>query len=446
MSAKQEQWGSNFGFVMAMIASAVGLGSIWRFPYIVGTNGGSAFIILYIFLIIVVGIIGMSVEVALGRNSGVDAIDAYTKHAPKSKALGYMGILTGFILMSIYSVLGAWVLHYVMQSLLFNLTSLPSDHFYQFITSYEPSLWQLLFILMSAAIVSAGVSKGIEKYSSLINIILLVLIIIVTIRSVTLPGAMEGIKYLLKPDFAKLIDSNVWLMAIGHAFFSLSLGAGAAITFGCYVKKETNIIKSSAITGFTTLGMALLMGFAIFPAVFAAGAKPDSGPGLLFEVLPHVFANIKGGSIFAILFFIATFLAALTSTFSMIESLIIRIMTVTKAKRTTVTWSLTAILIVISLPMSLSYNLLSGVILFDRNLMGNVEFLIDKILMPLNSIILLIIAGWFWKSKGILQELSNNGSIRLPMQNLMLWAIRVILPLFILIILLKPLVEYLVAK
>lgn len=442
MSSPKEQWQSYFGFLMAVIASAVGLGSIWRFPYVVGSNGGSAFILAYVFLMVFLGIIGMATEIAMGRHSGVDAVDSFIKITGKGKILGYIAISTGFLLISIYSVLGGWVLNYLYQSLIFRVTSLPSDYFNTFISSLQPVFWQIIFIILCLIIVSSGVSSGIEKYSIHMNILLFIMIIIIAIRSLTLPGAEKGVQFLLQPDFSKLKDSNMWLMAAGQAFFSLSLGSGSMISYGCYLSKKSPILISSAITGLATILIAILMGFAIFPAVFAVGANPTSGAGLLFDVLPLVFARIAGGWLFAILFFTATFFAAITSAISMIEPFIQRIINVKNISRKSATRKVAFFLILVSLPMSLSFGKLSHIQLFHKSIFDNVDFLLDKIMMPLNSVIVLIITGWFWRPKGILSELSNNGTIKLPASFFLLWMIRIIVPTIIIIILLKPLLNY----
>ncbi|NIZ19546.1 sodium-dependent transporter [Entomospira culicis] len=443
MSAKEESWSSNFGFMMAMIGSAVGLGSIWRFPYMVAQSGGSAFIFIYVTMMLVVGIIGMAVETALGRNSGVDAVDSYAKIAPKSKILGYIPVLTGFLLATIYTVLGGWALSYFAQSLFFQLGN---NDFEAFRVSQEPLFWQILFLFLTMLILSLGVSKGIEKYSTLMNFLLLGMILIIVFFSLQLEGAMAGVYYLFTPKFEAFKDPTIWLMATGQAFFSLSLGSGAILTYGVYVDKKSPILRSSAITAIASIVMALLMGLAIFPAVFAMGQEPNAGPGLLFVTLPLVFNKMPGGAIFAILFFAATVFAALTSSVSMIEPALRRISNQMNISRTKTTWSLFAILVVLGAPMALAPGLLSSVKILGLNLFDTMNFLIDKIMMPFNGIVTFILAGWLWKKRGIVTELLGEEKSNSAFGTFLLWLVRLIAPTLVAIAVLKPLYDYIITK
>jgi neurotransmitter:Na+ symporter, NSS family len=438
MSTKNEQWSSNFGFLMAAIASAVGLGSIWRFPYLVGIYGGSAFIIMYTFVIMIVGILGLAAEIALGRNSGLDAVESFTLLTPKgsvlhyiSKVLGYLGVITGFILMTFYSVIGGWILFYLFKSLSFQLDTLAVDHFRSFIASDAPIYWQMLFIGCTVFVVGQGVSSGIERYSKWMNILLFSLIIIIALRSVSLSGSSEGIYFLLRPDFKIFLDPSVWLVAVGQALFSLSLGMAIMVTYGSYLPKSANILQSSFVIAISTVFIAVLMGFAIFPAVFAMGFSPDSGPGLLFVVLPQVFNSMPLGGIFAILFFAATLFAALTSAISLIEPVIARLMKVFSWSRKRATSVLTIILLLISLPVAMAHGRTSSITIAELNLFDALDFLTDKILLPFNLVVIFIFVGWVWGKRGFLLELSNQGSLKIPAPKLLLWMIRLALPFLV---------------
>ncbi|NIZ41224.1 sodium-dependent transporter [Entomospira entomophila] len=438
MASQKDEWSSHFGFLMAAIASAVGLGSIWRFPYLVGSYGGSAFIIMYTLLVIIVGVLGLAVEIAIGRNGGTDAVHSYTAIEPKSKFFSYIGIFTGFIIMTFYSLIGGWILYYLFISITFSLSSLPINHFDQFIASDTPLYWQLLFIGLTSFIIMKGVTKGIEKYSKSMNILLFILIVVITVRSVTLPNSIEGIRFLINPDFSIFKDKSVWLMAIGQAFFSLSLGMAIMVTYGCYVPKSINIAKSSFVVALSTLFIAILMGFAIFPAVFAFGFDPASGPGLLFNVLPQVFAKMNvGGPIFAILFFIATFFAAITSTISLIEPVIARTIKVTGFSRIRSTLIVTMVLILVSIPVAFSFGRFQHITIFGNSIFDALDFVTDKILLPFNAIVTFILAGWFWKSNGLINEITNQGSIKIPFQKISIWMIKVVLPALIGILLMS---------
>ncbi|NIZ19547.1 sodium-dependent transporter [Entomospira culicis] len=446
MAEQRAQWSSHFGFLMAIIASAVGLGSIWRFPYLVGSNGGGAFILVYTLIMLFVGIIGVSVEIAIGRHSQSDTITSYVRLAPKSKPLAYIAIGTSFLLMTMYSVLGGWVLHYLYLSISGEITQLDAHHFRHFTQSYQPIFWQFIFIVASASILIGGVNKGIERYSIWLNILLILILFIIIGRSLTLPGAMEGVRFLFYPDFHKLTDANVWLSATGQAFFSMSLGGGVMITYGGYLDKKSNILRSSSIAGLTTIVMALLMGLAIFPALFAMGESPTEGPGLLFNLLPRVFAQMPAGGLFATLFFLATFFAALTSGASLIEPLNASFIQTQKIKRSTGVWLIALSTFVISLILALSQHANSKLLINDITLFDALNFIIDKLFFPFNALVALILAGWFWKKRGIIHELSNQGSLKLPFPKLLWWGIRYILPILISWIVLKPFIDYLIKK
>ncbi|NIZ19541.1 sodium-dependent transporter [Entomospira culicis] len=435
MSSQKEQWSSNFGFLMATIASAVGLGSIWKFPYLVGSNGGSAFIIIYTILIILIGILGLSVENSVGRFGGTNVVDSYAKIHPKAKWLGTIALLGAFLVFLIYSVLGGWVLHYLFKLGTFQLQNVAtSTYFSSFMQSDEALIWQILFTLATMWIVGQGVAKGIEKYSTVMNILLFALIILVAIRGLSLPNAKAGIDFLLKPDPSAFSNPKIWLTATGQALFSLSLGMGIMVTYGSYVPKQSKILKSSLIVSFSTLIMAILMGFAIFPALFAMGFSPEGGAGLLFIVLPEVFAKMSGGTIFAVAFFVATFFAAITSAVSIIEPIVSYLMHKFNLSRKKATISLTLITLVLNTPIALAHGRFSGWTINGKNLFNTLDFLTDSILLPLNTLIVVILAGWFWKKRGFLTELSNQHSLKLPYPTVLLWIVRILIPLTILII------------
>lgn len=316
-SESRGQWGSNFGFIMAAAGSAVGLGNIWRFPYVTGQNGGGAFVLIYVLCVILIGLPLLYNEVALGRISGRSAVGSFKQTG--AKGLWFLSpilaILVSFFVLSYYGVIAGWTIGYILTE----LTNIPVS-FQEFVAT--PHYVLPLFALFMAAtifIVVQGVSGGIEKASKILMPVLFFLIILVILRSVTLPGAGEGIAYYLTPDFTK-INSNTILAALGQAFFSLSIGWGIMVTYGSYLPKSQNIVSSGLwIAGMDSL-VALMGGLMIFPAVFAFGKNPAGGPALVFEVLPEVFDSLPaGGNVVGALFFLLLCIAALTSSISMIE-------------------------------------------------------------------------------------------------------------------------------
>ena len=322
-------FGSKLGIILATAGSAVGLGNIWRFPYMTGQNGGAAFILIYFVCIILLGLPGMLSEFIIGRHSASNAARAYTnlgKHKAWG-ALGLMGIITSMIIFGFYSVVAGWCLQYLYASIIGGVHGDPEyvkSYFQTFASDpIRPVLWALGFILLTHMVVVRGVRNGIEKASKILMPLLFILLVIIVIASCSLPGAMKGVEFLLKPDFSK-VDENVLLEALGQAFFSLSMGTACLCTYASYFNRQTNLLKSaSQIVAIDTV-IAVLAGLMIFPAAFSVGVQPDSGPSLIFITLPNVFQQAFGNMpvvsyIISVLFYGLLVLAALTSTISMHE-------------------------------------------------------------------------------------------------------------------------------
>lgn len=347
------QFGSSIGFIMAAAGSAIGLGNIWRFPYLTGENGGGAFVFVYILCVLLIGLPLLINEIALGRRSGKNPIGAIadTRGNKFWQLAGFLCIAVCFFVFSYYSVIAGWTLAYIFTE----LTNIPVD-FQEFIRTplYVVPL-TFAFILMTILIVLGGVSGGIEKASKFLMPVLFIIILFIAGRAVTLEGAQEGIEYYLSPDFSK-INSKVVMIAMGQAFFSLGVGWGLMITFGSYLDKKSNIVQSASwIVGMDTT-VALLAGLMVFPALFALlpGKDPASGPALVFDVLPQVFNAMPGGNIIGALFFILLLVAALTSTISMLEVPVSYLIDERKWKRKKATWIVGISAMVLSVPSALS--------------------------------------------------------------------------------------------
>jgi len=323
----REHWGSKLGFILAASGSAVGIGNIWKYPHMAGQNGGAAFTLIYLICILVVGLSIVIGEFALGRKTQLSPVGAYLAIAPGSlwKWVGFLGVGSAFVILSFYGVVGGWIIRYAFLAIMGGFNSFggnpeeASVAFDLFITStWNPIFWQLLFMMICIYVIVNGVKGGIEKWSRIMMPLIIILLAVIAIRGVTLDGGMAGISFLFKPRFEDLTASAI-VLALGHAFFTLSLGMGTMITYGSYLKKNENLLNSALwVIGLDTF-IALLAGVAIFTTVFALGANPAEGPGLIFVVLPSVFSQMDGGAIWGSLFFFLLFMAALTSAISILE-------------------------------------------------------------------------------------------------------------------------------
>ncbi|MBR5856950.1 MAG: sodium-dependent transporter, partial [Bacteroidales bacterium] len=336
--SQRDSFASKFGVLVAMAGSAVGLGNLWRFPYLVGTNGGAAFIIIYLAIVFFLALPIMYSEFLIGRRAQSNVYGAFKKLAPGSKwgAIGVLSLICCIMVISFYSVVGGWTLDYLAKSISFKFSS-GVEHldgmFEQTIaSSYRPLLFMTLFVVLSGVILYSGIKDGVEKYSKVLMPLLFVMVIIIAVRSLMLPGAMAGVEFLFKPDFSK-VTSQTFLDALGQAFLSLSVGFGIIFTYGSYVKKEVNIISMSQQTAIADTVFAIIAGVAIMPAVFSFGISPGQGPGLVFVTLPYIFSQIPLGGILAILFFFVLFIAAITSAISLLEVIIAYIVEEFKIKR-----------------------------------------------------------------------------------------------------------------
>jgi len=410
-------WGTRIGFIAAAAGSAVGLGNIWKFPYITGMYGGAAFVIVYLLFVVLVCIPVMSSELLIGRLTSKNPVGAFKELAPKSSwwLVGAMGILAGFIILSFYSVIGGWAISYIFKSGAYMASGgeNAANVFVGFITSpVAPLVWHGIFMAICIGIVMAGVEKGIEKYSKILMPALIVLMLILIIRSVTLPGSTEGLAFYLNPDFSKLSAEGI-LAALGQAFFSLSLGMGCMITYGSYLKKDSNIPTDSYwISGADTV-IALLAGLMIFPAVFAFGLEPGAGPGLTFITVPAVFASMGAiGHFFGIIFFMLLTFAAVTSAISLLEVVCAYFIDEKKWDRKKATVTMGIIIFLIGVPCSLGQGVWSHIkIIGGRDILDSLDFVASNIFLPLGGFLMLIFIGWFWGTDKAIKA-GNEGAAK----------------------------------
>lgn len=434
---KRENWGSRFGFIMAAAGSAVGLGNIWRFPYLTGENGGGAFIIIYLGFVLAIGLSIMLAEFTLGRRTSLAAVGAYKKIDGRFTFAGVIGVLSAFFIMGFYPVVGGWASAYIFKS----FTGLMSgavpmgDVFNTFIASpIEPLLWMLGFLVLNIVIVAKGISGGIEKAGKVLMPTLIVLLALISIRSMTLPGAGAGLTFLFKPVWSA-VSGETLLAALGQAFFSLSLGMGCMITYGSYINKEENLMSSAFTVTLLDTSIAVLAGLAIFPALFAFGMEPASGPGLVFVVVPQIFAEMGGfGAVFSTIFFIALTVAALTSSVSLLEVVVAYLIDERNMKRKTAV-SLTGLIMAFTgILSSLSMGLMSGVTVFGVGAFDFFDIITDKIFMAIGGMLLAIFVGWFVKKEDLKDELTNGGTVKFALFEVWYNLIKYVIPIAIAIV------------
>lgn len=425
---RREGFGSSFGVLVAMAGSAVGLGNLWRFPYLVGQNGGAAFIIIYLVFVVLFCMPIMFSEFIIGRRGMANVTRSFSNLAPHSGwwIVGALGVLTAFLILSFYSVVGGWSIRYLVNALQFKFNQNGMDGFgatfNSFITNRtQPVFYHLLFILATGTVVVLGVKKGIEKFSKLMMPLLFVLVLLIAIRSLTMSGSGEGIRYMFRPDFSK-VNSQTIIAALGQSFFSLSLGMGTVITYASYVSKEENIIKCSTLTAVSDTIFAIIAGCAIMPAVFAFGLSPQEGPGLVFVTLPYIFANMPLGGVVAILFFLSLFLAALTSAISLLEVII---SFATEELHINRKLAVYGSIVVISLSGALcSYSLSEGtrLIIGGKPLFDFLDATTSNYLMTVGGILIVLFTGWKLGKRAVFDELTNQGKLGIPR-----WLLEVVL-------------------
>ena len=434
---KRENWGSRFGFIMAAAGSAVGLGNIWRFPYLTGENGGGAFIVIYLGFVLVICLSVMVAEFAIGRKTQLAAVGAYQKIDKRFTFAGVLGVISAFFIMGFYPVVGGWASAYIFKSFtgLYSEATVIGDVFGAFITDpVQPLFWMLLFLGVNVVIVAKGIAGGIEKASKILMPSIFVLFIFIAIRSVTLPGAGAGLEFLFVPDWSA-VKGSTFLAALGQAFFSLSLGMGCMITYGSYLDKKENLHQSALIVTLMDTSVAILAGVAMFPALFAYGMEPAAGPGLVFVVVPQLFAQMGGlGTILSIVFFVALMVAALTSSVSLLEVVVAYLMDQRKMSRTKAVYGSAIIMAIMGILASLSLGTMSGVTVFGVGAFDFFDILTDKIFLAIGGMLLAIFVGWFVKKEDLRDELTNGGTIKFGLFEIWYNLIKYVIPVAIAVI------------
>ncbi len=410
-------WSNRLGFILAASGSAVGLGNIWKFPYMTGENGGSAFVFVYLICIFVLGAPIMLAEFALGRNTNRSPVGAFKQIKPGSlwTGIGYMGVLSGFFILSFYGIVGGWTFAYVVKSITGSVLAFSSPKeagiFFGNFTGNtgEIIFYHALFMGTCIAIVLRGVRKGIEKACRFLMPAMVVLLLLLMLRALTLDGAMAGVTFYLTPAFEK-VSANMVLIAMGHAFFSLSLGMGAMITYGSYLSEKENLV---ACTGYIVLFdtfIALLAGMVIFPAVFAMGLEPTAGPGLVFSVLPAVFADMPLGHGVAILFFVLLAIAAITSGLSLLEVVVAYCIDQHGWGRKKTVLIIGGAIFAFGIPSGLSSGVMAEVKLAGMTFFAHIDNIASNYFLPLGGMLTAVFVGWIWSMKNAQREIEKHGN------------------------------------
>ena len=411
-------WGSRLGFILAASGSAIGLGNVWKFPYIVGENGGGAFVLIYLLCIFIIGTPIMLAEFTLGRKTNLNPVGAFKSLTPQTTftGIGYMGVLAGFLILSFYGVVGGWTFAYVVKSITGSVLSFTTPKeagtfFGNFIgNTGETLFYHALFMGVCIAIVLRGIHGGIEKACDILMPTLVLFLFLLMIRSLTLEGAMEGVAFYLSPDFSK-INSNTILIALGQAFFSLSLGMGCMITYGSYLSDKEKLASSTVyVVMFDTI-IALLVGMVIFPAVFAMGLEPTEGPSLVFSVLPTVFTSMPMGQVVSVIFFTLLAIAAITSGISLLEVVVAYFIDERGWERKKTVMIVGFGIFMFGIPSSLSFGAMSDFKLMDMTFFDHVDNVASNYLLPLGGMLTAIFVGWIWGTKNATEEIQKEENV-----------------------------------
>lgn len=406
--APREQWTSKLGFILAAAGSAIGLGAIWKFPYMAGMNGGSVFVLLFIISTIAIALPILLAEFIIGRKGQADAVTTLQKLG-KSKwwpGIAWLGFAFGFIVLSFYSVVGGWILSYLVRALSGKLASQDHGELFASITSnpIEVLVAQFVFMLLTVWIVQGGIKGGIERASRWMMPLLFIFFILLAIRSLTLDGAMEGVRFLFVPDWS-LLNGSTFLLALGQAFFSLSVGVTAMMTYASYLPKHERLGQSAISVSILNIVISILAGIVIFPAVFALGGSPADGPGLIFVILPAIFEQMPFGTVFMILFFILMLFATLTSAIALLEIVISTGIRTRYDRRRRASWVFGSLIFIIGLPSALSFGVLADFTIFGNSAFDFADIITSRIGMPIGALFISLFAGFVLTNEQTMKEL-----------------------------------------
>ena len=434
-----EQWSSKIGFILAAAGSAIGLGAIWKLPYVTGVSGGGAFFLLFIIFSLLIGFPLLLAEFVIGKSTQKEAISAYRSIAPNSKWdwVGKLGVITCFLLLSFYSVIGGWIITYFFTGIFGGIIDKSADYGEVFnSTLANPAISviaQGVFLGITVLVVAKGIQSGIEKASKILMPALFLLFIVLIVRSLTLDNAIEGIKFFLAPDFSA-VDAEDILFALGQSFFSLSVGVSVMVTYSSYLPRKSNIIQPAISVVSMNLIIALLAGLAIFPAVFSLGLEPAQGPGLLFVVLPAVFEHIYFGEFFLLCFLALFLFATLTSAFSILEIIVASFLKGEVNKRKKYTIIIGLVIFAVGIPSALSYSVLSDITIFGLSIFDAADYLVSNILLPLGALLISLFVPLKMKKKLLQSELLEHSNLGKWAFYVWFYIMRYVIPIVIMIV------------
>ena len=436
--------GGKLSAVLVAAGSSVGLGNIWRFPYVAGDNGGGAFLLIYIGCVLLLGLPVMIAEFSIGRASRRNAVGAYRALNPRWSFLGYNGVLAAFLILGFYFVVSGWTAEYMVHSVTGSLArfSTPEEYgsvFRNFISNpWRPVLYTAIFVLVTHFVIALGVQKGIERSAKLLMPLLFVILITLAIHALTMPGSGEGLRFFFQPDFSKVTPST-FLVALGQAFFSLSIGIGTMVTYASYFKPDTNLRHTALnVTILDTL-VAVLAGVVIFPAVFSAGIEPSSGPSLVFITLPGIFNTMPLSMVWSSVFFLLLVVAALTSTISLHEVVTAYLHEEWHMSRKAAAWTTTGATMALGAVASLSLGVLGGWKICGLSIFDSLDYLTANIMLPLGGFFTCIFVGWRLDRQVLKDQITNNGALKFRIYNLFIFLLRYICPVILLMIFLDSL-------
>jgi len=433
--ARASQWTSAFGFLLAALGAAVGLGNIWRFSYVAGENGGGAFVLVYVLAVLLVGWPLLIAELAIGRSTRADAVTSFSRIAPSRpwRWVGWIGVSACIAILSYYPVVAGWVANYLWRYLSGPAALTGAEGYAQQFQSViaDPTralLGHALVMMATIAVVAVGVERGIERACKFLMPLFLLLLVLLGGYGLSLDGAGRALSFLFTPDWAALSNPQTYLAAIGQAFFSIGLGMGVLITYGAYVPERENLPRAALFLVLGDTAIALLAGLVIFPAVFTYGMDPASGPTLAFAVLPEVFASMPGGRWFAIAFFLLLIIAALTSSVSLLEVPVAWMIARWKWQRARAALAVGGLTFILGVPVALGYGVLALGEAGSPTLLDRMDQVSSNILLPVSSIAIALMAGWAWHSRVALSAANlASGAFGL----IWIWGLRILLPLLI---------------
>ena len=437
---KRESWGSRFGFIMAAAGFSIGLGNIWRFPYLTGVNGGGAFVLVYLLIVLLIGIPLFTMEMSLGRKTQLNPVEgmrSLTKKGSIWVLFGWLGVISAFLILTYYIQIMGWILAYLFKMISGSLRGLTADEYAQAFINFTSNTVVVSSFTLACAIIiglisARGLENGIEKACNIMMPTLFTMLIILAIRSLTLPGAMAGLRWYLNVDFSK-INGSVVLAALGQSFFSIGIASGGAFIYGSYLKKDSDIPTDAAIiVAFDTLA-ALIAGLVMFPAIFALGLKPDAGPSLLFVTMSNLFNKLPAGSLFGGMFFLLIFFAALSSAIGYLEPVVMTCTELFKMSRKRAVWLSLIAIYIIGYPTILAQGPWTNVLIGGRNLFDFADYLSGNIAMPLGALTLSFYTLLVWKFDKY-QEETNIGSEKLKVYDWWCPLIKFLIPIALVII------------